>query len=199
MYLAIRLAEGGTPHGVIAGWLAWDLGWRVAVGVVVGVGVGRLVGVVAFRPPGPLTALAETPQGFLAVATTLIAYGATEILHGYGFLAVFIAAVALRSSERSHEFHADLHGFVEQTENLLVVGLLLLLGASLASGVLSAVWWQPLAIAMAVVLLLQAGQRTAGPARQLPDQGGTLGRVVLRHPGHRLAVLLVVRPRPGRR
>ena len=199
VYLAIRLAEGGTPHGLIAGWLAWDLGWRVAVGVVVGVGVGRLVGVVAFRPPGPLTALAETPQGFLAVATTLIAYGATEILHGYGFLAVFIAAVVLRSSERSHEFHAELHGFVEQTENLLVVGLLLLLGASLASGVLSAVWWQPLAIAVAVVLLVRPVSGQLALLGSSLHQGGTLGRVVLRHPGHRLAVLPVVRPRHGRR
>ena len=161
VYLAIRLAEGGTPHGVIAGWLAWDLGWRVAVGVVVGVGVGRLVGVVAFRPPGPLTALAETPQGFLAVATTLIAYGATEILHGYGFWRC--------SSPRSH---SGLGAFprvprrpprVRRTDGEPPGGGPAAPPRRVAGqrralrGVVAA-----LAIAMAVVLLLQAGQRTAG-------------------------------------
>jgi NhaP-type Na+/H+ or K+/H+ antiporter len=132
-----------------------DVGWKVGVGVVVGVLVGRLVGVIAFRPPGPLAALAETPQGFVAVAATMLAYGGAEVLSGYGFAAVFVAAVALRSSERHHEFHRDLHGFVEQIENLLVVAVLLLLGVSLASGVAAGWWWQPLLIALLLVFVVR--------------------------------------------
>lgn len=156
VYAAIRIAEGsGSGWAQLGAWLAYDVAWRIAAGVVVGVAVGRLMGVVAFRPPGRLTALAEQPQGFIALAATFIAYGATELVHGYGFLAVFVAAVALRSAERGHEFHAALHDFVEQVENMLVVGLLLLLGVAISAGLLSVVWWQPLAIAVGVVFVVR--------------------------------------------
>ena len=84
-----------------------------------------------------------------------MAYGATELLHGYGFLAVFVAAVVLRGTERSHEFHADLHGFAEQMENLLVVGLLLLFGGALVSGVLGSLTWRGGAISAAAVFVIR--------------------------------------------
>jgi len=154
---AIWLAQNdaGLEWSSLFTWVAWDVAGRVVLGMAVGVAVGRLMGTVSFRPPGPLTALADHPQAFIALAATFIAYGAAELIHGYGFLAVFVAAVALRSSERGHEFHGELHGFVEQTENLLVVGLLLLLGAALADGLLVLVWWRPLVIAAAVVFVVR--------------------------------------------
>ena len=156
VYGAIRVAEDGwAPANWFAVWLSWDLLGRIAIGLVVGWLVGRLLGVVSFRPPGRLSALAETPQGFVAVAATLLAYGATEMLHGYGFLAVFVTAVALRRAEPRHEFHADLHGFIEQTENLLVVGLLLLFGGALVSGILAGVTWQGVVVALLLVFVVR--------------------------------------------
>jgi NhaP-type Na+/H+ or K+/H+ antiporter len=127
----------------------------VGVGVAIGLVTGWAVGIIAFRPPGPLVALSETPQGFLAVAATLLAYGGAEIVSAYGFMAVFVAAVALRSSERHHEFHRELHGFVEQVENLLVVGVLLVLGAAVAGGVAGEWWWQPIVVALLVVFVVR--------------------------------------------
>lgn len=155
VYAAMRAASVDHVGDWIAVWLAWDVVGRIVVGLACGWVVGRLLGVVAFRPPGRLSALAETPQGFVAVAVTLLAYGATELLHGYGFLAVFVAAVVLRGSERHHEFHAALHGFSEQIENLLVVGLLLLFGSALTSGALEAVGWADLAFALALVFVIR--------------------------------------------
>jgi NhaP-type Na+/H+ or K+/H+ antiporter len=155
VYLALRLASGWDGAEELAAWIAVDLVGRVALGVVVGLVIGRLVGVVAFRPPGPLVALAETPQGFVALATTLLAYGTTELLHGYGFVAVFVAAVALRSSERRHAFHRRLHDVVDQTENLLVVGLLLLLGAALGAGLLGPLTWRGALVAVLVVFVVR--------------------------------------------
>jgi NhaP-type Na+/H+ or K+/H+ antiporter len=102
-----------------------------------------------------LSALAETPQGFVAIAVTLLAYGTAELLHGYGFLAVFVAAVVLRGTERSHEFHADLHGFAEQIENLLVVGLLMVFGGALVSGVFDAITWPVIVVAVVVVFVVR--------------------------------------------
>lgn len=101
----------------------------IALVTILGVWVGDL-GIAAalllgsvLAPTGPLRPLADNPQGFFAVAATLLAYGAAELAQGYGFLAVFVAAVTLRSSERTHEFHRELHGFVEETEQLLVVAV----------------------------------------------------------------------------
>ena len=155
VYLAIVMSEGGSGPGRWISWIGWDLVGRTAIAVVVGLAIGRLIGVVAFRPPGRLSALAETPQGFVAVAATFLAYGATELVHGYGFLAVFVAAVALRDSERHHAFHAELHGFIEQTENLIVVGLLLVFGGALVSGVLGGLTWTGALVAVLLVVVVR--------------------------------------------
>lgn len=156
VYAAIAMADhGADPSGWALRWFAWDLVGRTAIALVVGWIVGRLLGIVAFRPPGRLSALAETPQGFVAIAGTLLAYGATELVHGYGFLAVFVAAVVLRGTERNHEFHADLHAFAEQIENLLVVALLFLLGGALVSGLLSALTWSGAAVSLGLVFVVR--------------------------------------------
>jgi NhaP-type Na+/H+ or K+/H+ antiporter len=65
---------------------------------------------------------------------TCLAYGLTELVHGYGFLAVFVAALTLRASERSHRYHADLHSFAEQIERLFMMALLVCFGAAIAEG-----------------------------------------------------------------
>jgi NhaP-type Na+/H+ or K+/H+ antiporter len=155
VYLAVRMADGGMDPSDALEWLLVDVAWKVGVGVAIGLVTGWAVGIIAFRPPGPLVALSETPQGFLAVAATLLAYGGAEIVSAYGFMAVFVAAVALRSSERHHEFHRELHGFVEQVENLLVVGVLLVLGAAVAGGVAGEWWWQPIVVALLVVFVVR--------------------------------------------
>jgi NhaP-type Na+/H+ or K+/H+ antiporter len=155
VYAAVAAATGGAGSDWILEWFAVDVLYRLAVGVLVGVLVGRLLGVVAFRPPGRLSGLAETAQGFAAVGLTLLAYGLTELVHGYGFLAVFVAAVALRSSERRHEFHGVLHAFIEQAEHLLVVGLLIALGGSLAAGILAGLGWREVLVVGAVVLIVR--------------------------------------------
>lgn len=156
VYAAIRISEHGwAPEGWLLHWIGRDLAGRALIGLAVGWLVGRVIGVVSFRPPGRLSALAETPQGFVAVAATLLAYGATELLHGYGFLAVFVAAVCIRGSEPRHEFHAAMHGFIEQMENMLVVALLLLLGGAVVTGVLGDLTWQGAVIAVVIVSVIR--------------------------------------------
>jgi len=78
-----------------------------------------------------------------------------ELASGYGFLAVFVAAVTLRGVERRHRLHGELHAFAEQIENLLVVGLLLLLGGSLTAGVLSGLTLGGVVVAVALVFIVR--------------------------------------------
>jgi NhaP-type Na+/H+ or K+/H+ antiporter len=155
VYAAIAVATKGWSSSTIATWFAWDLVGRLVIGLAVGWAVGRVLGIVAFRPPAKLNALAATPQGFVAIAATLLAYGTTELLQGYGFLAVFVAAAVIRNSERRHEFHSELHGFSAQIENLLVVGLLLLFGGALVSGLLDALTWRGALVGVLVVFVVR--------------------------------------------
>jgi NhaP-type Na+/H+ or K+/H+ antiporter len=155
VYAAIRITESGSVTERWITWLGWDLVGRIVIGLVVGFVVGRILGVVSFRPPGRLTALADTPQGFVAVAATLLAYGICEVLHGYGFLAVFVAAVALRQSEPQHEFHASMHGFIEQTENLVVAGLLVVFGGALVTGILGGMSLRTVLVAVLLVAVVR--------------------------------------------
>jgi NhaP-type Na+/H+ or K+/H+ antiporter len=174
VYAAIAVVTKGWAPSTWATWLAWDLVGRIVIGLAVGWAVGRLLGIVAFRPPAKLNALAATPQGFVAIAATLLAYGVTELLQGYGFLAVFVAAVVIRGTERTHVFHSELHGFAEQIENLLVVGLLLLFGGALVSGIFDALTWREVLVSMLLVFvvrpisgLLALGRSKLGPEERI--------------------------------
>jgi NhaP-type Na+/H+ or K+/H+ antiporter len=84
------------------------------IGVAGGLLIGWLLGKLFFRAPSELR-LARHAEGFLALAATFLAYGLVEVVGGYGFLAVFVAARAIRAAERTHEFHSVLHDFAGVT------------------------------------------------------------------------------------
>jgi NhaP-type Na+/H+ or K+/H+ antiporter len=156
VYAAIAVAAAGNRPGFddLWRWVAVDLVIRIAVGVAVGVVVGRLLSVVMFgrsRTDG----LAATANGFVALAATLVAYGSAELLHGYGFLAVFVAAMTIRSVERTHEYVQVLHSFAEEFEQLLVVGLLVLLGGGVVTGLLDELDRGGVLLGFALVLVLR--------------------------------------------
>ena len=74
---------------------------------------------------------------------------------GYGFLAVFACALALRSAERGHDYHVHMHQVVERLERLLTLVVLLLLGVSLTNGLLEHLTWRGVAVGVALVLVLR--------------------------------------------
>lgn len=156
VYLAVTLAERGTDVADWFGrWLAVDVLYRLSMGVLGGLAVGWLLGRLFFSSRRKALRLSEHREGFVALAATFLAYGTTELVQGYGFIAVFVAAVTIRASERFHGYHRVLHHFVEQVERLLTVLVLLLLGAALTDGVLARISWRDVAVAAAVVLLVR--------------------------------------------
>jgi sodium/hydrogen antiporter len=135
--LAIAIVgRSGNSDGWLVDWLISDVLIRLGVGVIAGWVAGRVLARLMFNPPSPLSAIAETTEGFVALGAILLVYGLTEAAHGYGFLAVFVAAVTLRDSQRGHPYHKTLHQFTAQIEQLLTVGLLVLLGGAVATGAL---------------------------------------------------------------
>lgn len=137
------------------GWVALELVWKVILGVACGTLVGQAFAYVAFRVPVAALRLAETAEAIVALAAVFLAYGLAEILGGYGFLSVFAAALAMRSRERGHHFHRTLHDFVVQVERLLTLGVLLLFGYALGSGLLAALTWPGAILGLTTVLVLR--------------------------------------------
>ena len=80
-------------------WLAIDVLWAVAAGIGVGAALGTLIGrfVLYLRRTHKE---AVGLDNFLALGLIGLAYGLASLAHGYGFLAVFAAGVALRRIEQ---------------------------------------------------------------------------------------------------
>ncbi|MFG3715354.1 cation:proton antiporter [Micromonospora sp. NPDC047730] len=155
VYAAIAIATTGlAPADWLGRWLAMDVLWKVVAGVAGGWLIGWLLGKLFFRAPSHLR-LARHAEGFLALAATFLAYGLVEVVGGYGFLAVFVAARAIRAAERTHEFHSVLHAFAEQIERLLTVMLLLLFGGAVVGGLLAPLTWPAAAVGLALVFVVR--------------------------------------------
>lgn len=176
-HLAVALA-GISAAGVLntdelsqtlARWLALDVAYRVAVGVAVGYAAGRVLAWLLFVGPLQRYVVEEMEAGF-ALAVTLVAYAAAELCAGYGFLAVFVAALRMRSEEKSHEYHRVMHDFVDNLERVLTTVVLLLVGGMVAQGLLgSLAGWADAAVAAALVLVVR-------------PVAGFLGLIACRHP-----------------
>jgi NhaP-type Na+/H+ or K+/H+ antiporter len=155
VYGAVAVATAGATGGAFAEWVLDDLLLRVAIGFGVGLLAGRLLARIVFDPPGRLVGIAEQTQGFVAVGAILLTYGLTEAVHGYGFLAVFVAAVTLRHSRREHSYHGVMYEFTGQVEQLVSVALLVLLGGAVASGLLADLSWRGAIGAFMVVFVVR--------------------------------------------
>ena len=151
--IAMALVGSNTSSWLLE-WFAIDVLYKLAVGLLGGILIGKLLALVVFRTPENLR-LASRGEGFVALAGTFLAYGLTEAVGGYGFLAVFVAAVALRRSERDHEFHETLHDFAEQTEQLLMIALVVLLGGAIAGGILDPLTWEAALVGIAVLFVVR--------------------------------------------
>lgn len=154
-WLAIVLAliaSGGDES--LMNWFAYDLLYKVFAGIAMGYLTGRAVGYLIFKFSRKYKFL-KTRDGFLAISLTLLVYGLTEIIHGYGFVAVFICAITLRHFEKKAEFHDDLHSFTDQIERLLLGVLLILFGGALANGILNPLTWKMVLFTLLFLLLIR--------------------------------------------
>ncbi len=143
-----------TGEGSLTDWLLSDLLYRIVVGAVAGYLLGRLLAYLIFRKSEEKSII-EMNNGFIALAATLFIYGFTEMLHGYGFLAVFVGSVTLRNSEMQHEFHNQLHSFTDQIERILVAIVLILFGGSLVGGVLEELSGQMVVLSLVFVFVVR--------------------------------------------
>ncbi|MCW2852575.1 MAG: nhaP2 2 [Nocardioides sp.] len=175
VHAAVLVAAGGSLLSGVAEWAAWYVVGKIVVGVLIGVVIGRLLGRIAFRARSDTLRLASQGEPLLALAALLTTYGAAELAHGYGFLAVFACAMALRSAEHRHSYHRDMHGVIERLERLFTLVVLLLLGVAFSGGLLSSLDWRGVLVAVLVVLVVRpvtAGLALGVLPRRDPLAGG---------------------------
>ena len=155
VHLALLLLAGGFGLADVGAWFGWYVLGKIVIGVAVGLGVGWLLGRHAFHSPSETLRLADVGEPLLALAALLTAYGAAELVSGYGFLAVFVCAMRLRASDRGHSYHRAMHGVVERLERLMTLLVLLVLGMAMTRGLLEHLDWRGIVIAVALVLVVR--------------------------------------------
>lgn len=152
--IALALVASGEKTDWFAHWLTINVLWEIVAGLGVGWIIGWVFGWLTFAIPVS-TRLASTRDGFIVLAATFISYSVTEMLHCYGFLAVFITALAFRHADRDHDFHVQMHDFIEQIERMAMMVVLVLFGGALASGLLNPLRAVDIAAAVAIVLVVR--------------------------------------------
>ena len=131
VYFGIYWLKDGNWENWFKSWVAIDLLWAIAAGIVMGIVVAK--GIVWIdrhiqrsRPADDLI------EDFVALSTILLTYSLTELVNGYGFLAVFVAGVVVQASYyHDQEKRLAQLEFTERIEKLLEVGTILLLGSLL--------------------------------------------------------------------
>lgn len=162
--MAVLMAMAGAyPGNWVVDWLLIDVLYKLGVGTVMGLAVGFLLARVLMSVPAE-TALAKAMIGIGALSATLILYGATEAVGGYGFLATFVGAVSIRSYERDHAFHESFHVLTEKAERIMTAGIVLFFGGAIAGGLLAPLTFPLVVTAILIVFLIRPLAGMAGMA-----------------------------------
>jgi len=161
--LAIVLAAvgvsqaGGTGPGfyeAIVWWGLWDVGYKIVVGVVAGAVMGYVGALVIFRLPAS-SHVARTLAGAEALSGTFVIYGVTELVHGYGFIAVFVGALVLRHFEWQHDYYRTLNDYAVMVERLVMAVVLVTFGGAIAGGLLTGLTVPDVVVGLVILFLIR--------------------------------------------
>lgn len=154
VYLGLVVAvQGLNPGEWGLEWLLRDVVYRIAVGIGMGWAGAWALGQILFVvPKGAL--LANTGSGVVALAGVFLCYGSTELVEGYGFIAVAIMGLKLRRIENRHHFHRHLHDFSESIEHALTALLLVALGTVLPA-LFQHLSWSHVAVAILLLVVIR--------------------------------------------
>lgn len=167
--LALVLAAATVGTMDLTKWFLVDVVWKLVAGAAIGWVAGQALGWLIFGLPNRAR-IARTGDGFVALGVTCLAYSLAELAHGYGFIAVFVAALRIRSAERSHQYHEKLHDFMEQLERLLMMIFLVLFGGAITSGELfGALSWESALFAALAIFAVRPIISWLSLGRSVPD------------------------------
>ncbi|MBD2021397.1 sodium:proton antiporter [Leptolyngbya sp. FACHB-36] len=129
VYFGLHWIENDNWQEWFRQWVLVDLLWAIAAGIGMGYLVARAIQWIdkqlqRYRPADELL------EDFIALSTILITYSLTEVVNGYGFLAVFVSGIMMRRKVDPDRSLSQLL-FIERLEKLTEIGTILLLGSLL--------------------------------------------------------------------
>lgn len=136
-------------------WLYTDFLYKIIVGTITGLASGWLLAKIIFLSPKPVTHESALTVGLLALSLTLLPYGLAEMLHSYGFIAVFVAACMFRQQESTHNHLEILHDFSEEIEKIMVAVLFTVAGIYISHGFLEDFQWYMIPAALVIIFLIR--------------------------------------------
>jgi len=158
VYLAIALMAATDLSQTLLTWVWWDVGYRIAVGTLCGFLMGKGLAWVfkVFQERMSARQDTEVEESFFILAATLITYSLTEMAEGYGFLAVFVAAV-VSSGKKSSDVESRQQSYIaiDQVEQAVLGIFLIAFGGITATGGLADLTWQGAALGLLVLFLIR--------------------------------------------
>ncbi|MDB9512366.1 sodium:proton antiporter [Kamptonema animale CS-326] len=130
VYFGIYCLKDSNWENWFKEWVIIDVIWAISAGIIMGILVAKTVSwfdkkLQHFRPVDQLM------EDFIALSTILLTYSLTEIVNGYGFLAVFVAGMVVQKSYCNPEKPISQLHFIERIEKLAEIGTILILGSIL--------------------------------------------------------------------
>ena len=130
VYFGLYWIQNPTLDSWFRQWVAIDLFWAIGVALAMGYGVAR-GGIWVNHQIRKARELNDVMADLVALGIILLTYGLTEVVNGYGFLAVFVAGYVVQQKGCYPDQRRSQRQFSTQIEKLLEVGSILLLGALL--------------------------------------------------------------------
>lgn len=154
VYFGIYALKDNNWNNWFKQWVAIDLIWAITAGIVMGIIVTKAI-VWIDKHLQKRRHADELMEDFVALSIILLVYSITEVVNGYGFLAVFIAGIIAQRSYHDPEKHHSQLEFTERIEKLLEVGTILLLGSLLRLPQMQQFAGQGLIIAGMLIFLIR--------------------------------------------
>jgi sodium/hydrogen antiporter len=131
VYLGIYAFKNPNWENWFQKWVAIDLVWAIAAGIVMGIIVAKAVVWIEHQLQ-KRRSVDDLMENFISLSIILLTYSLTELVNGYGFLAVFVAGWIVQKSyvPQPDKRLAQLE-FTEQIEKLLEVTAIVILGTIL--------------------------------------------------------------------
>jgi NhaP-type Na+/H+ or K+/H+ antiporter len=151
---AAMIAHDSRPGVWILKWLGVDLIWGVAIAAAIGFGCGWLLVRANQLLPERLQ-LSRSNEGLASVGVAFLVYAAANAARGYGFVAVFVAAITIRNFGHALDYAQRITESARRLERLLAFLVLGLFGGTIASGVLAGIGWREAVFALLALLVVR--------------------------------------------
>jgi sodium/hydrogen antiporter len=130
VYFGLHWIKDDNWQNWFVQWVAVDLLWAIVAGLGMGILVPKII-VWLEKRLHSVRPIDSLMQDFVALGIVLLTYSLTELVNGYGFLAVFVAGMVTQRSYHDPEKKLSQLEFTETIEKLLEIGTILLLGSLL--------------------------------------------------------------------